>query len=70
MTAKRWFIAVVQALLIAWMLLYIAGYFDLRFPAEAGGMSSTAQVSAQTCLPPAEPLIKGINSSTNREGKP
>jgi hypothetical protein len=38
MHAKRWLITLVESLLIAWALLYLATYFDMSFVNELGGM--------------------------------
>ena len=37
MTAKRWLFTVVESLLLAWVLLYLATRLDVPFAREAGG---------------------------------
>ena len=37
MTAKRWLFTVVESMLVAWALLYLATRLDVPFVREAGG---------------------------------
>jgi hypothetical protein len=38
MTAQRWLFTVVESLLLAWALLFLATYLDVPFVREAGGL--------------------------------
>ena len=42
MSTKRWLIVVIESLLVAWVLLYVATYFDVPFVREAGGTMTLA----------------------------
>ena len=42
MTAKQWLVMLIESLLIAWVLLYLATYFDVPFIREAGGRIEAA----------------------------
>jgi hypothetical protein len=44
MAAKRWLVTLVESLLIAWALLYLATYFDVPFVRVAGGRAASAQL--------------------------
>lgn len=44
MTAHRWFVTLVNSLLIGWALLYLATFCNVPFVREAGGRVETRLV--------------------------
>jgi hypothetical protein len=51
MAAKRWLVTLVESLLIAWALLYLATYFDVPFVREAGGRVLRSPVPTEYPVP-------------------
>jgi hypothetical protein len=42
MVTRRWLFTLVEALLISWVLLFLATYFDVPFVREAGGVTKSS----------------------------